>query len=203
MLVILYMIVLFGLVPDENKNSNLHPPSCGNAEKALRTSVCRGDALEIQMKEIPLTNSSLKALVDDGYFSCLPSFSWSLNKGYVCSNIQKGKSLHLIIMGYKKNRIVDHVNRNALDNRRCNLRFVTKSQSVWNTGKKKTKSHSKFKGVTFHKRDSVWVAQICFKYKNMWLGTFSTEGEAAKSYDTAAIKLFGNFACTNKMLGLL
>jgi hypothetical protein len=47
------------------------------------------------------------------------------------------------------------------------------------------------------------MARIHHNYKDLYLGLFTTPKAAAKAYDKKAVELFGEFACTNKMLGKL
>ena len=48
-----------------------------------------------------------------------------------------------------------------------------------------------------------WEAQIEMNGKTTWLGSFTTLEDAARVYDKAALKCFGEFAKTNEMMGLL
>ena len=59
-------------------------------------------------------------------------------------------------------------------------------------------SSSKFKGVSWHKRDQKWQAYITINKKRKYLGYFNNEKEAAKIYNAAAKELFGEFARINK-----
>lgn len=113
----------------------------------------------------------------------------------------RGKaSLHRDILGEEcKGRLVDHINKNPLDNRRCNLRLATVSQNAMNQAKQKNRS-SKYKGVNLDKsrnRVKRWRAQIKKEGKKMHLGRFLTEKEAAEAYNAAAQELFGEFASLN------
>lgn len=56
---------------------------------------------------------------------------------------------------------------------------------------------SKFKGVCWHKRDNGWRAYIRKDGKQLYLGLFTSEAEAACAYDVKAKELFGEFARLN------
>lgn len=91
---------------------------------------------------------------------------------------------------------VDHINMDGLDNRRENLRLVTRGQN--NANKKSSRnSRSKYKGVSWHKARRKWQATTRFREERFHLGYFSTEEEAAKAYDAKAEELFGKFARLN------
>jgi hypothetical protein len=85
-----------------------------------------------------------------------------------------------------------------LDNRRENLRICTIQQNIRNSRKWKTKEQtSKYKGVTWKKEKSKWRAYICVDRKQIHLSYYNSEAEAAKAYNIAAIKYFGEFANLN------
>ena len=72
------------------------------------------------------------ALVDPDVFEELVKFQWHYNDGYASGRIKIGENtkcvlMHRFIMGAKTGQIVDHVNQKKVDNKRNNLRFVTKS----------------------------------------------------------------------------
>jgi len=92
--------------------------------------------------------------------------------------------------------IVDHINRNGLDNRRCNLRIGTIAQNAMNKRGQRNAS-SRFKGVTWSHHVSKWVASINEGGKRRHLGCFVSEIEAALAYDAAARILHGDWACLN------
>ena len=103
--------------------------------------------------------------------------------------------LHRTILNPSKEKVIDHIDHNGLNNRRENLRICTVTQNVAN--KRKGKGSSNFKGVSWHKRDQMWIATIHQKRKQLHLGYFNDELEAAKAYDKAAKDLWGEFAKLN------
>jgi len=83
---------------------------------------------------------------------------------------------------------IDHINRKRSDNRIYNLREVTNKQNGQNAGKysHNTSGHP---GVSWHKRDSRWVAQIMHNQKQIHLGYFASLEEAIAARK-AAEKLY-------------
>jgi hypothetical protein len=100
--------------------------------------------------------------------------------------------MHKLLTGWPQ---TDHINGNGLDNRRCNLRPVTSQQNRAN--QRKTRGTSQFKGVYLRRRERNWEAAIKVNRRRIYLGTFSSEVEAARAYDAAARHHFGEFAALN------
>jgi hypothetical protein len=91
---------------------------------------------------------------------------------------------------------VDHINHDKLDNRRCNLRIVTRQQNNQNTRPKTSSTRtSAYKGV--HLAKGKWRASIHTNGTTRQLGTFTDEVAAAKAYDQAARYYFGEYAYLN------
>jgi hypothetical protein len=81
---------------------------------------------------------------------------------------------------------IDHLNRDRLDNRVINLRWATRSENLRNK-KKKAGCSSKYKGVSFQKRENKWCSQIVNKdllgrRSSKFLGYFNTEEEAYNAW---------------------
>ncbi len=104
--------------------------------------------------------------------------------------------LHRLIVGAAPGLEVDHINGDALDNRRSNLRVCTRAENARNLAKRPGGS-SRFKGVSRAKADRVWRAFIRVDGRQISLVSFRVEREAARAYDDAAIREFGEFARTN------
>lgn len=94
--------------------------------------------------------------------------------------------------------VVDHVNSDGLDNRRCNLRHCSLSENTQNR-RKFNPTSSRFKGVSFDWRCPArpWRATIGSNGSFISIGRFEDEAEAARAYDAAARGIFGEFAKTN------
>lgn len=58
-------------------------------------------------------------------------------------------------------------------------------------------SSSQYKGVSWHTKELIWISRITFNRKEIYIGRFKDEIEAAKAYDEKAKELFGKFAYLN------
>ena len=110
-------------------------------------------------------------------------YKWKLSHGY-CSCTFLKKTLHNYLTGWD---IVDHINRNKLDNRKCNLRKVTKSENAMNS-KVYCTSKTGIKGVCWYKAYKKWSANIMIDYKNKFLGYFDDIDDAKKARYEAELK---------------
>ena len=90
--------------------------------------------------------------------------------------------------------IVDHIDRDALNDKIENLRGAIREQNSRNRTSAKG-STSQYLGVS--KDDNRWVVNISINKKQTFLGSFDDEKEAALAYDEVAFKHFGEFANLN------
>ena len=118
--------------------------------------------------------------------------------GYVVATIKSGKApvkMHRYVLGlHKGDPMVDHKNRNKMDNRKENLRFATKSTNAMNRRANKD-SRTGHKGV--YKYGSRYHAYIKIDQKAYNLGSFSSLQEAVNARREKELELFGQFACTD------
>jgi hypothetical protein len=146
-------------------------------------------------------------LVDDDMWYELTDMAWSITKDGYALTSRWGKtlgsqSMHRFVFGADKNvDVIDHLNRNKLDNRRSNLRSATSAQNRQNTG---AKSLSGLKGVCFVEKKKPgsrqWQASITKDHKTIHIGTYASAEEAAVAYNAKALEFYGEHAFFNKIV---
>ncbi len=157
-----------------------------------------------------------EAIVDKKLFDWLNQYSWCATSSpngeifYARTTLfiddpdlgkkrRKYFPMHRLIMGSPKGMLVDHIDRNGLNNRKENLRICTRSQNGMNRIRNKNGT-SKYKGVSWCVQPrciSKWYATIRLNGKDKFLGKFLVEEDAARAYDKAALEIFGEFARLN------
>lgn len=151
--------------------------------------VVDGDIAEMTLYD-KKGNSVAKTLIDTSMIEAVKEHRWYLNdNGYVRNNAgPKRLYLHQIIMGEPpKNKEIDHINRNRLDNRKENLRFATRQINVLNCGLQKD-NMSGITGVYWNRTKKKWQAYIRVNGKQIYLGRFKRKRDASKARKAAEKK---------------
>lgn len=155
-------------------------------------------------KQIALTNGNF-TLVDDKDYEWLNSYEWHCSNNRACrmTSTETGKRTSILmsrqIMNFPIGKLVDHKNGNSLDNQRSNLRVCTKGQNNMNKGVYTFSMSSDYKGVCWREHAKKWKAYIKINRKQIHLGYFSTEKEAALAYNEGAKLYHGEFARLNEV----
>lgn len=150
---------------------------------------------------IPLSRGTY-AIIDTDNLRTLNLYRWFLASHKTgtryARRFKNGQTIymHREIMNAPAGMEIDHINGNGLDNRSANLRICTKAQNQQNS-KKRTGKSSVFKGVCWEKDRKKWKASIVVNKKQIRIGRFISEIDAAKAYDVEALYYFGEFARTN------
>jgi hypothetical protein len=162
--------------------------------------------------EVPLNSgryhehAGLVAKIDDEDAERVFSRKWRVflgNKGHLYAASGRAELMHRFILDAPRGMQVDHINGDGLDNRRANIRLATISQNLANQPSRlvwsKRATTSRYKGVTLFSRprSKPWRATISVNRKQVSLGYFLFEEEAAKAYDEAAKLYYGDFAQLN------
>jgi hypothetical protein len=174
---------------------------------------------EIQLNTVQKTRPDYmryKALVDDEDFEFLNQYKWRVqhdeHRMYVKTKINgKQVSMHVLLLGKKDGKVIDHKDGNGLNNQRLNLRFCTNQENCRNCrsygsssyygvsiNRTRVKNWSKSKGEWVYGKICIaWRTRIIIDGKNKWAGSFKTEIEAARKWDELAKIHYGEFARLN------
>lgn len=158
------------------------------------------------MKFLLLTQGKA-TLVDDDMYEYLNQWKWRYHSGGYASRsehvsgskknrIMRHIYLHRFIMNTPEQMETDHINGNRLDNRKSNLRICTNKQNGHNMSITKRNS-SGYKGVFWDKKRNKWYAYISLGEKDKYLGLFVVKEDAARAWNEAAKKYYGEYARLN------
>lgn len=124
------------------------------------------------------------ALVDDADYHRFMRVVWRLSWHNYAES-----SLGLMHRLVHKGDLIDHINGDRLDNRRCNLRVATRSENAQNSRNSK-RGASGYLGVCRTTTDLAWTASISCNRRSYFLGNFQDPVDAAKAYDAKALELY-------------
>lgn len=130
-------------------------------------------------------NVIAQTIIDTEDLELVKYTKWKLSGSGYAMNTPKfnGGNKHMSRVVLHTNEMVDHINHNTLDNRKCNLRVVTKSQNQMN---------SNHKGV-HEMKNGKYYAYIKINQKHINLGTYVHEQEAYYARWYAETILFGEY----------
>jgi len=151
---------------------------------------------------IPVINGP-DALCDEEDFAFLSLFNWRAHgtppTSYPTLKLNGAEfHMHQLVVREEKKFKVNHRDGNPFNNCRANLRLASNQQiAAANPKSSKRLFSSRYKGVSWAKRDQKWKAYIAVAGVKHWLGYFCDEEKAARAYDAAAYAAFGEFAYLN------
>ena len=158
---------------------------------------------------IPLTRGQF-AMVDPEDYEELSKFNWHAvwsrgsNTFYAVRTVifpdgkRRSILMHRQIMDSFLSQVagleIDHRNHDGLDNRRCNIRVATRSQNSWNR-QPGSIGKSGYRGVSYSKStNKKWRAVISKNGRHYQLGLFDTPEEASAAYQSAVMRIHGEFS---------
>ena len=168
---------------------------CSRACKHVRTTeppILSDDGLTASLP-LRARDGSLKgfAVIDVADLPIVGEYRWHMSEGYArrgewIDGKHVGTLLHRQLLGLDRSGVpdVDHIDRDRLNNRRANLRTLTRAENGQNKSKRKG-SPSPFKGVHFHPKTGKWQAAV----RGQYLGLFSTQEEAGAAAREARLRL--------------
>ena len=130
--------------------------------------------------------------IDADQLDKVNQYNWYVGrKGYVRTASRKANkiTLHRYLMG--TNELIDHINRDATDNRLCNLRLCTIQE---NNRNRVFKNKSGAQGVSYIEAKKRYRARICVDKKRIVIGYYKTLDEAKDAYNKKAAEIFGDYS---------
>jgi hypothetical protein len=140
-------------------------------------------------------------LVDAKDFEMLTKWKWCATEaGYAEAYMRGGRApklayMHRLIMLPDPGHEIDHINGDKLDNRRRNLRVCAHGENMRN--QRSAFGSSRYKGVSWDNLRGKWRAYIVRDSRQVWLGYFDNEADAARAYNDAAFEVHGEFSLPN------
>ena len=141
-------------------------------------------------------------IIDDADFDKVKGYTWRAGRGnYVYTLVIEEEErrrifLHRLIMGLKdiswKEKQIDHIDGNPLNNCRSNLRLATASENQINKKKTRSDNATGNTGITY--KDGKWIATLGYRSHREYLGAFDTKEEAIKIRKEAENVLYGEYS---------
>jgi len=119
-------------------------------------------------------------------------YRWNNDRSNHLNNSKLKIRLHRYIMNCPSDKVVDHINRNPLDNRKVNLRICTSHENSMNASLSKNNT-SGVNGVYWDKSKNKWCAEIKYNYKKIFIGRYDSLEKATEMRTKAELKYFGEF----------
>lgn len=141
----------------------------------------------ISQREI-LLKEGISAIVDAQDYDRLSKYRWFMRQHgdrlyayrIICANgKQREVKMHRQILGLLKGNRLEchHINGNGIDNRRANLRALTKSEHMFIHGYRKNNT-SGYRGIGWDKIAKKWRARVQLNGTSYSLGHHNTKEEA-------------------------
>lgn len=168
-----------------------------------------GNPYNIKDNIVIIKIKNKECIIDKEDFKKIINYTWYLDKdGYAIgctrrdkNGKQKNFKMHRIILNCltKEDIIIDHINRNKLDNRKENLRICTQIQNSRNKEVNYNKESSIYKGIykNKNKQYNSWIVRIGYNGKQLTLGSYLSEIAAANCYNYYAKLFYKDFASLN------
>lgn len=147
------------------------------------------------MIKIELTQGQF-ALIDDEDFPIVAPYKWCAHKigdtYYAATCAKDGRIFHMhsLLLHREHGQEIDHINRDGRDNRRCNIRLVSRAENNLNKPLQKNSSTG-LKGVYWNDVNKCWYAKITVGNKQKYLGSYQTKEAALAARQIAEVEAYG------------
>ena len=182
-----------------------HTMSCGCLQREATSAVRKRENRYVFQDDhiVGYTQEGTPFYIDSDDYENVHQYSWyQTSNGYIATrDREKGGellTLHRKVMGARDDELVDHINHDKTDNRKQNLRIVTRSQNQQNM---KVPSHnsSGVRGVSWSNYHQNWVTQIWVDGEHHYLGAYKNFDDAVAARKAAEEKYFGEYSYDNSI----
>ena len=143
------------------------------------------------------------AFIDDCDYPRVALYTWVPHHdkytiyAKACIGVNQYVLLHRFVLELPKQfPIVDHKDKNGLNCQRSNLRICSHSLNSASQSMR-SDNRSGYRGVSYHKANHKYVANIRVEGVRKYLGSFNDPVSAALEYDKYAKQYFGDYASLN------
>jgi hypothetical protein len=133
----------------------------------------------------------LALIVDDSDFERLSRYKWHYSNGYAKVKRPGGKNVyaHHMVIGRQPGKDIDHINRDRLDVRAANLRFLSHGENAVN-GKLRSNNRSGHRGVSWYEPYGKWRVAIHVNGRMKNFGYFASKYAAIAAAEAAYDSLY-------------
>ena len=182
-----------------------HTQSCGCLQRE-RTSEVRKRTNQYEFREncvIGILATGEAFIIDKDDYEIVVAYSWyKTSNGYIATRDRNAggvlKTMHRLIANAKDSDMVDHINHDKSDNRRCNLRIVSRSENQQNR-KAPVNCPSGVRGVSRDKTSGKWTSKIWVNKKYKYLGAYHDFDDAVAARKAAEERYFGEYSYDNSI----
>lgn len=181
---------------NENTLKNGNSKSCGCLRKDDSIRFRKQNQYEFKESYVigRYCNSDREFLIDTSDYSDISRYTWTDRSGYAVAYIDGILTyMHTYLLKTPSGKIIDHINHNTSDNRRCNLRIISQRQNTMNCSLSKNNS-SGHTGVSYLKSCNKWRAYITVNRKQISLGSYDDVNQAAEARRKAEEKYFEQYS---------
>ena len=182
-----------------------HTQSCGCLQRE-RTSEARKRTNQYEFHEdcvVGYLANGESFILDKEDYEKVKPYSWyKTSNGYIATRDRKAdgalKTMHRLITEAIGSDMVDHINHDKRDNRRCNLRIVSRSENQQNR-KAPVNCPSRVRGVSRDKRNGKWISKIWVNKQYKYLGAYQNFDDAVAARKAAEERYFGEYSYDNSI----
>ena len=146
------------------------------------------------------TSNGERFIIDTDDYQRVKQHCWHSTKiGYIVTDLpgKKTISLHRFLMNAKQDEIVDHINHDVLDNRKCNLRVVSRGEN--NSNQSLRSDNTTGVSGVYRTRNGKWTARLGTNGVYHRLGTYDSFDDAVAARKAEEEKYFGEFSYDNSI----